>query len=450
MSSQVANRDAYLAELVEQCRKLGKGKRESCAYGLKDLRDAAAEFVLASGFPTTRDEEWRFTDLSELKQIPFQVAGSAEGANLGLSDITLPVREKDALPLRVVFVNGYYAPHLSAADASLLPTLALELFVGNLSNAPGPYHARIRECLSERKQRSEVFEALNVAALVDAAVVVVPKNQEIETPVHLLFLAVPGEAPAMCAPHCLVIAEPGSKVTVIEDYAAVGRGVSFTNAVTEIVVGENARVDHIRIQRESAEAFHIGKSSVEQARNSRYSCYAVSLGAKLSRHNLDVRQAGEGTETALNGLVAVAGEQLADTHSTIALNYPHGRSRQLHKCVVGDRARGVFSGKVIVAKAAQLTDAAQLSRNLLLSAKARVDTKPQLEIVADNVKCSHGATVSQLDAEEVFYLQSRGLDGDAARTLLIDAFVGEVLNQLPVLSLRQTLASAASRLKAAS
>lgn len=441
MSTQVANRETYLAELVNQCRKLGLSQNETFAHALKELREAASEYVLSSSFPTTRDEEWRFTDLSPLLKIPFQAAQSSQESAISLSDIGLSVAVQDALPLRLVFVNGFYAPHLSTVDASLMQTLPLGLFVGNLSAAPSSDRDRLREHLSKQENK-EVFSALNMAGLVDAAVLCVPKNQEIETPIHLLFVTVAGEAPTMSQPHCLVIAEPGSRVTLVEDYVSIGNVSTFTNAVTEIIVGENASVNHTRIQREGNSGFHIGKSVIHQARDSRYTCNAISIGAKLSRHNLEILQKGEQTETILNGLTTIAGEQLADTHSAIALNYPHGTSRQLHKCIVAGSAHAVFNGKVFVPKAAQLTDAGQLNRNLLLSPRARVDTKPQLEITADNVKCSHGATVSQLDDEEVFYLQSRGLDAKDARNLLINAFAAEIINQLPVAALQQSLSSA--------
>jgi Fe-S cluster assembly protein SufD len=339
-----------------------------------------------------------------------------------------------------VFVNGVFAPHLS--EVAALPAGVL---AGNLLGGELP--VGIEEYLGKQSGGEEVFAALNTAGLTDAAVVWVPKNVAVAAPIHLLFVGAAGAESFIVQPRCLVVAEHGSSVTLVEHYATVGMGCPdkpaarpyFTNAVTEIWAGENAEVTHIRVQREGAEGFHVSRGAVAQARNSRYSCYAVSLGAKLSRHNLEVFQTGEGTETTLNGLTMIVGEQVADTHSVIALNHPHGRSRQLHKCIVDDRAHSVFNGKVFVPKAAQLTDAAQLSRNLLLSSKARVDTKPQLEITADNVKCSHGATVSQLDAEEVFYLQSRGLSAADARNLLIDSFAGEVIGQIPVYSLRKML-----------
>lgn len=441
MTAQIANRETFLADLANQCRQLGKGKREGCAHGFKEMRDAAVEFVLSAAFPTTKDEDWRFTDLSPLLEIPFQVTDSSSASKVGLAEITLPTTAKEDLPLRVVFVNGYYAPHLSTVEASLLPTIALEFYAGNLSNAPGAYHDRLRQDLDRNQQHQDVFSALNLTGLVDSAIVFVPRNQSVETPIHLLFVST-GDSPVIALPHCLVIAEPGSSVTLVEDYATLGTAATFTNALTDILIGENASVNHIRIQREGKEAFHIGKTAIAQARNSRYTGHAINLGAQISRHNLEVLQQGEGTETTLNGLMVLRDEQLGDTHSNIVLNHPHGSSRQLHKAIADDKARGVFNGKVFVAKAAQLTDAGQLSRNLLLSPKARIDTKPELEIIADNVKCAHGATVSQLEDDEVFYLQSRGLDAETSRSLLINGFVAEVLNQLPVASVRQMLSRA--------
>jgi len=443
MIAQVANRESFLLKLVNQYRQLEKDKHESCAYGLKDLRDAAAEYVLSSKFPSTKDEEWRFTDISPLLEMPLQVSELNQEPNLALSSLSLPVSNDD-LPLRVVFVNGYYAPHLSTMETSLLP---IEFFVGNLSNAPEIYQTRIRELLNQKQQYNDVFAALNMAGLADAAVVYVPKNQQIETPIHLLFITMPGETPILAQPHCLVVAESGSSVNIVEDFAVLGNIATFTNAVTQIWVGENAAVNHIRLQREGREGIHVGKSTIAQSRDSRYTCNAINIGGKISRYNLEVFQTGEQTETTLNGLTMIAGEQLSDTHSAVNLSKPHGTTNQLHKCIVADKAHAVFNGKVFVPQAAQLTNAAQLNRNLLLSPKSRVDTKPQLEITADNVKCSHGATVSQLDAEEVFYLQSRGLNENDSRNLLINAFAAEIINKLPIPSLRETLYSVVKQME---
>jgi len=408
---------------------------------LQAIRDRAAETVQQSKIPTTRDEEWRFTDLSALKSVNFQAAPSSTPNLMALEPLLLPEARS-----RLVFVNGVYAPELSAV------ALPDGVIASNLDGLPPAYRSQIEKHLAQLPGAQEVFTALNTAAIADVAVVWIPKNIVVETPIHLLFISTASHTPIVSQPRCLVVAESNSSVTLIEDYfnqmtnlapeeteAEVGEAVYFTNAVTEVWLAENAQVNHTRIERDSPEAFHIGKSAIAQARDSRYTCTAIILGAKLSRYNLEIFQTGEQTHTILNGLTKISGNQLADTHSTLALNHPYGTSHQQHKCIVGDRAHAVFNGKIFVPKPAQQTDAAQLNRNLLLSPKARVDTKPQLEITADNVKCAHGATVSQLDDEEVFYFQSRGLNATDARNLLVNAFAAEIINQIPIPSLQQTL-----------
>ncbi|GAC1506445.1 MAG: Fe-S cluster assembly protein SufD [Chamaesiphon sp.] len=416
---------SYLAQLLNQRQDLDV---QGMSW-LQEVRDRATALVQELTIPTTRDEEWRFTDLSPLLKVNF-VTSIPPLPQADIKPFILPEADRS----RLVFVNGTYAPELSSVTG-----IPEGVFVGNLRTAD----KQIQNYLAQQQGASEVFTALNTASLTDAAVVWIKKNQIVETPIHLLFISVVGELPAMSQPRCLVVAEPGSAVTLVEEYVSSPTSQPltpyFTNGVTEIWVEENAQVSHTWMQRESGAAFHICKSAISQARNSRYTCHAVNLGAKLSRHNLEIFQTGEGTETTLNGLTTIAGEQLADTHSAIALTQPQGTSRQLHKCIVDERAHAVFNGKVFVPKAAQLTDAGQLSRNLLLSSKARVDTKPQLEITADNVKCSHGATVSQLEDDEVFYLQSRGIDADNARNLLIYAFATEIIEQIPIASVRKIL-----------
>jgi Fe-S cluster assembly protein SufD len=422
---------------------------QKAAGWLEDLCQRATNWVRHSHIPTTREEEWRFTDLSGLRQVEFQLGKQIP---TDISALALP----EAANSRLVFVNGVYAPDLSAID------LPPGVVVGNLTALSREEQEEIGKYLAQAEGAQEVFTALNTAGLGDVAVVLVRRNVVFETPIHLLFVAVAGEKPTISQPRCLVVAESGSQVTLVEEYtnrlreasrregaenAKEEEGVYFTNAVTEIWVGENAQVSHTRVEGEGTEAFHIGKTAIAQARDSRYTCNAISFGGKLSRHNLEVLQTGEQTETTLNGLTMIFGNQLADTHSAIALNHPYGKSEQLHKCIVGDRAHAVFNGKVFVPKPAQLTDAAQLNRNLLLSSKARVDTKPQLEITADNVKCSHGATVSQLEDDEIFYLQSRGIDENAARNLLINAFAAEIINKITLASLREILLTTVNSLK---
>ena len=417
--NSLLDRDPFLTGLLNQ---VTVSEKDDC---LKQLRDGAAKWVRHSVIPNTREEEWRFTDLSSLKQVDFKL-GMFQETSL----------ESDILPevsQQLVFVNGVYSPDLSNTE-----NLPSGLIVGNLNVLSSEI---VGEYLAQAEGAKEVFTALNTAALNDVAVIWVGKNVVVEKPIHLLFVSVSGESATISQPRVLVVAESNSQVTLIEEYIASSQneGVYFTNSVTEIWVNENAQVSHNRIAREGAAAFHVGKTAVTQARYSRYSCNAVTVGGKISRHNLDILQTGEQTETTLNGLTVIANNQLADTHSALSLNHPHGVSKQLHKCIIGDRAHGVFNGKIFVPKLAQLTNASQLNRNLLLSSKSRIDTKPQLEITADNVKCAHGATVSQLEDDQIFYLQSRGIDENNARKLLVNGFAMEVINFIPVASLRESL-----------
>ena len=423
------DRDAFLSGLLSRVT-----TKKSDGW-LQDLRDGAVNWVRHSVVPHTREEEWRFTDLSPLKQVIFNNVDTFRGTSLQLNDLNdffLP-----EVSGRLVFVNGVYSPDLSNTEN--LPT---GLIVGNLDVLPGEV---IQKYLAQAEGSKEVFTALNTAALNDVAVVWVAKNVVVETPIHLLFVSVSGESATISQPRVLVVAESSSQVVLIEEYTNhrdtedTEEEVYFTNGVTEIWVHENAQVTHNRVVREGAAAFHIGKTAVTQARYSRYNCNAVTVGGKISRNNLEILQSGEQTETTLNGLTVIADNQLADTHSVLSLNHPHGVSKQLHKCIISDRAHGVFNGKIFVPKSAQLTDASQLNRNLLLSSKSRIDTKPQLEITADNVKCAHGATVSQLEDDEIFYLQSRGIDENNARKLLVNAFATEIINFIPVASLRESL-----------
>ncbi|MFN7202765.1 MAG: Fe-S cluster assembly protein SufD, partial [Aphanizomenon sp.] len=381
------DRDAFLSGLLSRVT-----TKKSDGW-LQDLREDAVNWVRHSVIPNTREEEWRFTDLSPLKQVDFNNVKTIHKLSLQ-DDFALP-----EVSGRLVFVNGVYSPDLSNTEN--LPT---GLIVGNLDVLPGEV---IQKYLAQAEGSKEVFTALNTAALNDVAVVWVAKNVVVETPIHLLFVSVSGESATISQPRVLVVAESSSQVVLIEEYTNhrdtedTEEEVYFTNGVTEIWVQENAQVTHNRVVREGAAAFHIGKTAVTQARSSRYNCNAVTVGGKIYRHNLEILQTGEQTDTTLNGLTVIADNQLADTHSVLSLNHPHGVSKQLHKCIISDRAHGVFNGKIFVPKLAQLTDASQLNRNLLLSSKSRIDTKPQLEITADNVKCAHGATVSQLEDDQI-------------------------------------------------
>jgi len=392
---------------------------------LNELRAEAVDRVGVLTVPTIRDEEWRFTDLSPLTKLSFQPVRMPVGLNA--ADVER-FRIAEAAT-RLVFVDGVHAPELSSVgpDGGVV--------VANLSLA-GATHAAVVDLHLGRhvEFRDSVFAALNTAFLHDGAVVVVPRDVAAGAPVHLLFIAT--QAGAASYPRCLLVAESGSAVTVVEDYVALQPETYFTNAVTEIALGDGAQVDHIRVQRDNGQAFHIANCAVSLANASRYRSVSVALGARISRYDLNVLHAGEGAECTIDGLALIGERQLADTHTCIDHAKPHGVSRQLHKCIAGGAAHAVFNGKIIVRPDAQRTNSSQSSRNLLLTPKAHVDTKPQLEIFADDVKCAHGATVGQLDNDAVFYLTSRGLSDTAARNLLTYAFGAEIVDRIPVASLK--------------
>jgi Fe-S cluster assembly protein SufD len=407
------------------------------ALALPALRSKADAMVHEQTFPSTRDEDWRFTDLSPMLAIDF--AAVSEAPSIAEEGLT-PVRLEESEGAQVVLVNGRFDAGLSQLD--VLPEGTM---VGSLQTLYADHQARLDERLAQASGGHEVFTALNTLGFQDAVVVWLPKHAVVETPIQIIYLARPGASPVMVQPRALVIAEVGSAATVIEDFWGTADGDHFTNTVSEFFVDANAQITHLRVQREGTGTFHIGKTAVTQGRDSTYTSTAVSFGARLSRHNWEVYQAGEQTITKLYGLGAIADSQHNDTHSLVALNHPHGSVEQLHKCIVDGKAHCVFNGRIAVAQQAQLTSASQLNRNLLLSDRARVDTKPQLEIVADNVKCAHGATVSQLEADEIFYLQSRGINAAQAQRLLIYAFAMEILETMAVPSLRSALTEEISR-----
>lgn len=436
---EISLKEAYLGKILRQCEEQKPVFNVELAGWLQELRQKAAYDVVKSNLPTTKDEEWRFTDLSSLLENEFKIA---EESKLSLLDIE-PFIYPEANQSRLVFVNGIYAPKLS--NLSALPE---GIYVGNLENLDLTNSQKLVKYLGKQEESNDVFTSLNTSGLKDAAIIWINRNIEVKTPIHLLFLSVPSfDHPTIDQPRTLIVSEPNSQIEVIEQYGAITLGCSdrpqnhpyFTNAVTEIFLEENSQIKHSRVQRESGDGFHIGKTAIFQARDSRYSCVEINLGSKLFRHNLEVNQQGEQTETNLNGLTILGGRQVGDTHSIIQLNYPHGTTNQLHKYIIDEFAQGIFSGKVFVPQNAQLTNASQLNRNLLLSPKARIHTKPELQITADNVKCSHGATVSQLEDDEIFYLRSRGLNEYDSRHLLIDAFAGEILDLLPIESLNHRL-----------
>ncbi len=394
------------------------------------LREQAQTALGALAMPTLRDETWRFTDLAPLHRMALQPVRQAR--LLQPEDIAQFCLD-DAV-CRLVFVDGIYAPQLSSV------ALDSGVAVSDLTAAMATHTTALAAHLGRQQALGDnVFAALNTAYLQDAAVVVLPRAMELTEPVHLLFVAT--QAGTLSHPRCLVLAEAGSRATLIEDYVALQDSASLTylvNPVTEIVLAAQAQLTHVRVQRDAAQAFHMANCAVSVGRSANYQSISVAMGAQLSRYGLRVLL-DEGAVCAVDGLALLAGSQLADTHSCIDHAQPHASSSQLHKCIADGSAHAVFNGKVIVRPGAQRTDSVQSSRNLLLSSRAQIDTQPQLEIFADDVKCAHGATIGQIDADEMFYLQSRGLSDGTARQLLTYAFGAEILERIPVASLKHQL-----------
>lgn len=424
MSNKAANSGDYLQYLLNSW----SAKSADKLSGLSQLRARAIDSVNTQRLPNKRDEEWRFTDISPLTQLAFPP--SQQQSKVQASDL-----EPFYLPEttnRLVFVDGHYAAELSTiADAPIQ-------VVGNLPAMMRSHASMIESHLGHyAKIDDNVFSALNTAFLRDCAVIIVPKKTVIVEPIQLLFVSTQEEVSSY--PRCFVIAEQDSKLTLIEDHVSMTSASYITNTVAEICLAANARVQHIRIQRDSQQAYHLANCAVSLAHASQYQSVSVSLGSRISRYNLEVQLSDENSECTIDGLTLIAGQQLSDTHTCIDHIEPHCTSHQQHKCIVDETAHAVFNGKIMVRPQAQQTNSSQSSRNLLLSNTAKVDTKPQLEIFADDVKCAHGATVGQLNSEEIFYLESRGLSKESARKLLTYAFAADIIHRIPVASLQQQL-----------
>jgi Fe-S cluster assembly protein SufD len=403
---------------------------------LKARRSSALERASALSVPTTRDEDWRFTDLSMLYRLKLKPADAAAQVDSAV----LKMLMFPEATTRLVFVDGHFdsgASNIAKDENVRVGNLRQALRDDSWQSAHGAIESHLASVASVE---DDVFAAANTAFLQEAAIVHVAAGAQIgDTPIQVINVATGHEISSN--PRVLVIAGQGSRCAVIEDYVAVGGSAYLTNSVCEIVIAPDAEVHHIKLQREADTAFHIANTTVLMQADSRYRNWSVGIGGRISRHNLNVVQNGTGVDCEMHGLAMISGRQLADTHSSLDHAFPHGASRQVHKTIAGGSAHAVFNGKILVRQGAQQTNSSQQSRNLLLSPRATVDTKPQLEIFADDVKCAHGATVGQMNADEVFYMKSRGLSEPAARNLLTYAFAKEVVEHIPVASLVSVLES---------
>ncbi|HWR36794.1 MAG TPA: Fe-S cluster assembly protein SufD [Clostridia bacterium] len=411
---------------------------------LRKLRQDAFARFFEVGFPTTHDEDWRFTNVSRLAQTPFQLIRN--GHEL-LSRAQIEKYQVAGAACQLVFVDGRWARELSS-----LPTdpqgIEVSGLAAQIASKPESVAAHLGSYLDIRR---DAFCALNTAFAEDGAYVRVPRGVVVEAPICMLYLSTSADTPSVSFPRNLVIAEEGSQATIVEEYVSL-YGVSvdgvslsgsttFCNTATELVAGENATISHYTIESESEQAFNISTLRIEQSRSANVASHSILLGGGLVRNNVHAVLAGEGSECLINGLFAGNGRQHLDNYMLVEHKSPHSSSRQFYNGILDGQSHGVFHGRIIVHKAAQKTDAKQTNRNLLLSDDAQIDTKPQLEIYADDVKCTHGATIGQIEQDALFYLRSRGIDEASARKLLLLAFASECLERMGNASARSHVAA---------
>jgi Fe-S cluster assembly protein SufD len=386
-----------------------------------------------TGFPTTHDEDWRFTNVSAIAQTRFILA---EGNAAPTAPDLEPFFTAASFACCLVFVNGRFSPQLSR-----VPTLPKGVEVGSLAGAIDKHPAVVEQYLGKHLDfYRDAFSALNTAFVDDGAYVYVPRSTVLDTPIYALYVSTPGSKPAMTHPRNLIVIEENSQATIVEDYVSLSLPASspgpdsgsaaFSNTVTELVAGESAVVSHYMIVRESEQSYNVSTLRIQQARSSNVATHSLLLGGALIRNNVHPVLAGEGAECLINGLFMGNGRQHMDNYMLVEHASPHCDSRQFYNGILNGQARGVFHGRIIVHKDAQKTDAKQTNRNLLLCDDAQIDTKPQLEIYADDVKCTHGATIGQVDETALFYLRSRGLSEVSAKHLLLEAFANECLDRM--------------------
>jgi Fe-S cluster assembly protein SufD len=407
---------------------------ENAPAWLPKLRHAAIASFAELGFPTTHDEEWLYTNVATLAATPFAPARGKLTDELRQKIAGLPLADLDCS--RLTFFNGCYVPELSKLRA--VPQC---LKAGSLAAAWKHHGALVERHLGRYASASDhAFVALNTAFFEDGTFVEVPKGAVLQKPLHILQVSCGGGHPTISHPRNLIVVGEMGQANIVETFFSLDEGATFTNTVTEIVAGEGALVDYCKVQQESDAAFHYARVQVQQGRSSSVATHSIQLGGALTREEVQTVLNGEGAESLMHGLYVMTGRQHVDNHTIIDHAKPHCSSREVYKGVLEGASHGVFNGKVIVRPDAQKTDSKQSNKNLLLSEEAVINTKPQLEIFADDVKCTHGATVGQIDPEAVFYLRSRGIGTQEAKKLLTFAFVNDVMERVTFQPLRERLA----------
>ena len=401
---------------------------------LELVRASAMDRFEQLGFPSVHEEDWKYTNLAPLAKQSFVPA-----TGYGKSSLA-PYIDRFAYPetsaAHLVVVNGFLSEELSV-KTGLENVVAIDLLT---AVADARYNKIARAYLARNAgYHNNGLAALNTAFIQSGVFLWIPKNVKVETPIQITFVTDAGDSSSASFPRLLVVAEENSSATLIESFVSTREQQYFTNAIAEVVLKEGARLEHYRMQRESNDGFHVSITSAELGRSSSYDATSINLGGRLSRHDISVVMDHEGAECWVDGLYLVGANQHTDTHSVIDHKQPHCTSHQLYKGILDGNGRAVFNGKIFVREGAQKTDAMQTNKNLLLSDQARIDTKPQLEIYADDVKCAHGAAVGQIDEEELFYLQARGINPELGRELLTYGFAEEVIGKIKIDSIRSQL-----------
>ena len=400
---------------------------------LAPIRARAMQRFVALGFPTTRHEEWRFTNIA-----PIAATAFAEPSITAVDRSTIaPFDVRGMSCTRLVFVNGHFSEALSSAGALGAGVRATNLATVLAVN-PGLVDPYITRCASDEDQ---ALVALNTAFAHDGAVIHVPARTVVPDPIHVIYLSTTSGAPTVSHPRTTIVVGDQSQVKIIESYGGPDGEVYFTNAVTEVVGGAGSHVEHVRVQRESLSAYHVANTQVRLDRAAVYAQHSFVFGGAIARNDIGAWLGAEGIHCTLNGLYLASGTRLVDTHTAIDHAKPHCESHEVYKGMLDGASRGVFNGKIFVRLDAQKTDAKQTNKVLLLSDDATINTKPQLEIFADDVKCTHGATVGQLDETQLFYLRARGIGEAQARAMLVHAFASEVIDHVSLEPLRDSLES---------
>ena len=417
---------------TEQFERLKAGLPGSGLDWIVALREGGAAAFALNGFPTVKNEGWRYTNLRPLEKVAFEPAEPRSDAP-GF-DVLPTVRAAGTSATRLVFVDGRFRHDLSSA-AGLPSGVEVAGLADRLAGDPGWIAGRLGRLVDVE---ANPLAALNTAFLADGAVLRIGRGVEMADPIELVYVTLGREDRAtVFHPRTLIVAEPASRAVVVEHHLGYGSGVTLANHVVEVDVAEGATLHHYKVQRESGTAFHLSHGAVRIGKDACYDSFILTVGARLSRNEVRAELAGTGGTCRLNGAYMVRGQQHVDTSTFIDHAQPHCGSREVYKGAIDHTARAVFQGKILVRRGAQKTDGHQLNRALLLSDTAEIDAKPELEIYADDVKCSHGATTGELADEQLFYLRARGIPKDEARGLLIGAFLAEAIEEIPEDTVRE-------------